>query len=345
MTYDTANILMIVASAIMVTCSFIIFRSFVINSNSRYKHDHFMFHEASGLTLGLLSSLSGGALIYGLLMKSIFWGVIFVFNMPFIFFMGLYTIICMEMEKALKEEVHKMEKKERSLLESTSNVENEVKLTLESRDYYQKLDTHPLLVLIVFITQVLLTGYYAWAVIEIVVEKEEFPLTLNRFINYMIGYLLLYTNMMLRMEKEVFNDVFGFWRNFYIIVNKRLKYTIEGRDREPQELSIKTFWVLYTMDMFVNLYLYVQILYLIPLHLAVSEKRVEIVLNIVAAYFIIELDDLKESSKIKFKIIEEGEESNENLDDKQAMENDVVSKCEEVVESSENSDGKQEMTV
>ena len=312
------------------------------------------FFTCSLHDLGHYFEIGTYLIILGTAMKSVktslvVWGSIYIFPYFLLILMLLVMSLSRSRElcneqKEMKHEPQETEAEKKSLCDSASNDDShgKVKSTMNDDSYkviryqvedvYLDMKTTKIRVVSTFVCQGALLGMYAYLIFH--EGKPDFA-SFQTYVFYFLGAAI----QMVKADAWTIKDRSHYMDNLINSSNYLHENNAQREETKPYAY-LGEYFLRLSGAVLINLFGRDILLLLLPLHLAQSENTMNFVLNAIAAYFILELDDLKETEMsykkyIKKKdnpIIKHDIEASgpQNQQDKQSISNDEEKSTEHI---------------
>jgi hypothetical protein len=202
-------------------------------------------------------------------------------------------------EKKMKHEPQETEAEKKSLCDSASNDDISTMnddsykvITYEVEDVYLDMNTTKIRVVSTFVCQGALLGMYAYLIFH--EGKPDFA-SFQTYVFYFLGAAI----QMVKADAWTIKDRSHYMDNLINSSNYLHENNAQREETKPHAY-LGEYFLRLSAAVLINLFGRDILLLLLPLHLAQSENTMDFVLNAIAAYFILELDDLKET-KMSYK--------------------------------------------
>lgn len=274
-------------------------------TNEESEHCSFSLHD-----LGHYFEVGTYLLILGAAMKSlqtslIVWGCLFIFPYFCIIVLVLLGGLISFCRSPKKDKESQTKAEQKSLCDAAGNddphgkngIGDEVKstmnddgyevITYQVEDVYLDMNASKVRVSATFVCQGALLTMYAYLIFK--EDKPDFA-SFQTYVFYFLGALI----QMVKADAWTIKDRSNYMKNLVHSCDY-----LREKNRQREEIKLRASFgeklLRISGAILINLFGRDILLLLLPLHLAQSENTMDFVLNAIAAYFILELDDLKET--------------------------------------------------
>eukprot|EP00547_Thalassionema_nitzschioides_P018141 CAMPEP_0194238834 /NCGR_PEP_ID=MMETSP0158-20130606/5476_1 /TAXON_ID=33649 /ORGANISM="Thalassionema nitzschioides, Strain L26-B" /LENGTH=405 /DNA_ID=CAMNT_0038973177 /DNA_START=1 /DNA_END=1215 /DNA_ORIENTATION=- len=277
--WDYGGPFIITGSVLLVIYTFLVWRLYSKLDRNRKLFDHIYFRTTLGFGLGVLLMMSFALVSLGIFQYNFLYGLYFILVLPIPVFFLFAQWLRRDMTK--------------------HTIVGEI-VEVDVEDYYQDFqNTSKFSVSMCAFVQFILIGITLGALFT-GHSTDGPPLCLSNMSIYLLGvviqWLYLYHYLIWSMRRQA-----KFWYN---IISKDqdcificLTHT-DNKDGQWKKITRDEINYRKCLHIFINGLCTLWILVLVPIHLAAAEQLQDIVLNMVALYFITELDDLKDGNSM-----------------------------------------------
>jgi hypothetical protein len=160
---------------------------------------------------------------------------------------------------------------------------------LSLQNYYHDFSNITSAVVFIGVIQVAISIVYTIAISN----QGEFEASFQTFWCFVLGAAVQFACMYLYIIGEIKDGQLRFWCKVHRAKGDRDNLPFKIGNEEVMRITTAQIWFRIFLDWSVNIFAQHLVVFLIPIHMAQSDKLQDVVLNIVAAYFVVELDNLR----------------------------------------------------